>query len=144
MLSFTDFYLNPGWQSICWPLCLAHAAEMSNRSEVKCGTVITPLWSLHPFPLLGYSLIHVFVWKQRTVGAFNLPSPLCPWLCCELPCPAHHHRTTAYQDSKMTCNMSPDSRKRGDSSFILSLTATFFVSWLFNFPLSCFLPADGA
>lgn len=42
------------------------------------------------------------------------------------PCPAHHHRTTAYQDTEMTCNMSPDSERGGESSFILSLACHFF------------------
>lgn len=62
------------------------------------------------------------------------------------PCPAHHHRTSAYRDTEMTCNTSPDSRRGGGGSHHLFFhsPATSFVSWLFNFPVPCFLSADDA
>lgn len=60
------------------------------------------------------------------------------------PCPAHHRRTAAYQDTEMTCNMSPDSRRGGSHHLFFHSPATSFVSWLFNFPVSCFLSVDDA
>lgn len=36
------------------------------------------------------------------------------WLC-----PAHHHRTAGYQDTAMTCNMSPDSRRGSGGQVII-------------------------
>lgn len=60
------------------------------------------------------------------------------------PCPAHHRRTTAYQDTEMTRNMSPDSRRGGSHHLFFHSPATSIVSWLFNFPVPCFLSADDA
>lgn len=50
------------------------------------------------------------------------------------PCPAHHHRTTAYQDTEMTCNMSPGSRMGGENHHLFfhllppSLSLGFLIS----------------
>ncbi len=97
----------------------------------------------------GGSLIHIFVWGQGTVGAFSFLSTSCPWLCSELALPSTsspHHCVPRHRDDMQHVPWLPE-REGSHHLFSLSLSlspATSFVSWLFNFPVPCFLSAHDA
>lgn len=106
--------------SISWTAWLCQVAEMSNSSEVKPGAVIAPLWSLYPSRWEIHSSIYLFGDREQ-LERLTCRHPGDLDSAANWPCPAHHHHTTKHQDTEMTCNMSPDSRRWGESSFILSL-----------------------
>lgn len=140
----------PSWQtglniSAGYGYCLSVVSEITK--QFKGHTRNCQCLSLIPVPFLHGGKIHSSIYlfgdkEQLECLAFCHPSALDSVL--NWPCPAHHHRTTAYQDTEMTCNMSPDSRKGGDHHLFFHSPATSFVSLLFNFPVPCFLSAYDA
>lgn len=91
--------------------------------EVKPHIAIAPLWSLYPSSLERkiHSSIYLLGDREQLEHlACRHPGALDSVL--NRSCPAHHHRTTAYQDTEVTCNMSPDSRRGGRVVIIYSLT----------------------
>lgn len=93
----------PVWASVSRPTRPSIIAEITRRFRGRTWNCHCP--SLIPVPppppRWENSLIHVFVWRQGTVGAFNLPSPRCPWLCSELALPSTsspHHCVPRHRD----------------------------------------------
>lgn len=88
-----------------------------NNQAVQRSNLNLPLalFDLGTFPSWGgviHSSMYLFGDREQLERlASRHPSALDSVL--NWSCPAHHHRTTAYQDTEMTCNMSPDSRRGG-------------------------------